>query len=284
MWRAALFVAAALVACGGLAIAYGVLHWQGNTRGLQTRLNQARLPHDPRTYDERELDALPVPVQRYFRAVLTPGQRMIAAARVTHAGTFNMSGEAPKWAPFTSSQLVVTRRPGFVWDARIAMLPGLRVRVHDAYVAGDGILHATLFGIVSLANLRGTREVAEGELMRFLAEAPWYPTALLPSQGVAWRAVDDTHADATFRDGDVTVTMRFGFDREGLVETVYAAARGRTVDGGVVPTPWQGRSSAYETRAGMRVPLDGEVAWLMPDGPKPYWRGRITSLEYEFDR
>jgi hypothetical protein len=32
----------------------------------------------------------------------------------------------------------------------------------------------------------------------------------------------------------------------------------------------------------MLVPLGGEVAWLPPEGPKPYWRGRITAIEYEF--
>jgi hypothetical protein len=35
----------------------------------------------------------------------------------------------------------------------------------------------------------------------------------------------------------------------------------------------------------MRVPVTGEVAWLLPDtegGRKPYWRGTITALGYEF--
>jgi hypothetical protein len=33
----------------------------------------------------------------------------------------------------------------------------------------------------------------------------------------------------------------------------------------------------------MVVPLDGEVAWLLPDeGAKPYWRGYITEIDYEF--
>ncbi len=55
-------------------------------------------------------------------------------------------------------------------------------------------------------------------------------------------------------------------------------ARGRTVDGEVVPTPWQGRFWNYDERGGMWVPLDGEVAWLLPEGAKPYWRGRITEI------
>jgi hypothetical protein len=33
----------------------------------------------------------------------------------------------------------------------------------------------------------------------------------------------------------------------------------------------------------MRVPMSGEVSWILPEGPRPYWRGRVTRLEYTFD-
>jgi hypothetical protein len=177
---------------------------------------------------------------------------------------------------------VVTRRPGFVWDGRVALLPGIAVRVHDAYVAGVGLLHPALLGLVSLANLRGTGEVAQGELMRFFAEAAWYPTALLPSQGVRWQAVDDRSAQATLTDGALTLSLLFRFDDAGLIESVRAQARGRTVGASVVMTPWEGRWSNYQMRDGMHVPLTGEVAWLIDGERKPYWRGTIASLRYEF--
>lgn len=109
---------------------------------------------------------------------------MVTAVRVRHHGTFNMGETTPQWKAFTSDQLVIPRRPGFDWDARIAILPGLTVRVHDAYVAGEGLLHASLLGLLPVADLKGTPDVNVGELMRFLAEAAWYPTALLPSQGI----------------------------------------------------------------------------------------------------
>ena len=124
--------------------------------------------------------------------------------------------------------------------------------------------------------------MAQGELIRSFAEAPWYPTALLPSQGVQWEAVDDTSAKATLKAGEIIVTMLFRFDENGLIETGRAEARGRAVAGTVVPTPWEGRWSNYELRYGMRIPIKGEVAWILPEGPKPYWRGRITRLSYEF--
>lgn len=283
-----MLIMAALVIALGAALAfialYGAWHWQAASRALDARLLAARLPPIPATYDPRELEGLPAPVQRYFRAVLREGQPIVASAEVAHAGSFGMGAGNAKWRSFRSTQRVVTRRPGFVWNATIAMMPGLPVRVHDAYVAGEGLLHAALFGLFTVADMRGSPEIAEGELMRFLAESAWYPTALLPSQGVRWHAVDDGSADATLTDGDIVLTMRFRFDEAGLIDSVRADARVRAVDGVSVPTPWEGRWRDYQWREGMRVPIEGEVAWLLPEGPKPYWRGRITDLRYEFAR
>jgi hypothetical protein len=248
---------------------------------MRDRLEAARLPNVPKAFDIRELASLPAPVQRYFRAVLQDGQPMVASVRVKHRGTFHMGEGTTRWLPFTSTQRVVTQRPGFDWDARIMMFPGIPVRVHDAYVAGEGILHAAVFGLISMANLRDKSEVARGELIRYFAEAAWYPTALLPSQGIHWEAVDEHSAHATLTDGDITVTLLFRFNKEGLIDSVRAASRSRTLG---VTMPWQGRFWNYSLRDGMRVPLEAEAAWLPPEGAQPYWRGLITQSSYEFAR
>jgi hypothetical protein len=49
-----------------------------------------------------------------------------------------------------------------------------------------------------------------------------------------------------------------------------------------VSAPWQGRFWNYAERGGMQVPLNGEVAWVLPEGMKTYWPGTTTSLNYEF--
>jgi hypothetical protein len=274
----------ALAAIYAVAFAYGAARWKAHTRELRARLDSARSPVRQQTVDFSELEGLPDPVRRYFRTVLEDGQSVVSGATVQHDGTFNMSETDEQWKPFASEQQVVTSRPGFVWNGRVTVLPGLPARVHDAYVAGEGILRVALLGLVPVADLRGEGALAEGELMRYFAEATWYPTALLPSQGVTWEAVDDRSAYGTLTDGDTEVTMLFTFDERGLIDTVRADARGRTVDGEIVPTPWRGRFWNYEERNGMVVPLDGEVAWLLPEGEKPYWRGHITDLSHELAR
>jgi hypothetical protein len=191
-------------------------------------------------------------------------------------------GSRALWLPFTSQQRVVTGRPGFVWNARMTLLPGIAIHVHDAYVAGVGILHPAILGLLSLTDQKGRGDIARGELMRYMMEATWYPTALLPSQGTTWVAVDDGSAEATMVDGDIRMTMRYTFDAAGLVTTVVAAARGALVDGKVLTMPWQGHMSNYQECNGMRVPLTGEAAWLSTHGRKPYWRGTIVSAVYGF--
>ncbi len=273
-----------LLACAGLAAleAYGSYRWAEGTRALRARLSADPTTGTPRV-DLRELGELPAPVQRYLRKVLTDGAPAVTAVRVRHEGEFNLSETGDQWKPFTSDQVVTLRPPGFDWDARIRVFPGIPVRVHDAYVRGEGILHASVLGLFPVVRLEGRENIARGELMRFLAEAAWYPTALLPGHGVRWTEVDAHAARAALTDGEVSVELIFRFNSEDLIDSVHAEARDRAVKNRqFVPTPWRGRFWDYQMRGGMLAPSQGEVAWVTPGGAKPYWRGRIVSIEYRF--
>ncbi|MGB4118117.1 MAG: DUF6544 family protein [Polaromonas sp.] len=279
-----LCLAALVVACLVLA-GYGKARWNAGTTQLLYRLDAAQVKSAPQFYNAKELEGLPAPVKRYFQTVLKDGQPIITAATVQHMGTFNMSETGQSWKPFTSTQRVTTNRPGFDWDARVMMFPvglGIAVHIHDAYVGGSGLLKAAVLGLIPIANLPETADLSKGELMRFYMEAAWYPTALLPSQGVVWKAVDATSADATFTDAGITINLRFGFGADGLIHTVLAAERGRLVGNQTTQAPWQGRFSNYADRGGMLVPLQSEVAWILPVGVKTYYRSLMTTVSYEF--
>jgi hypothetical protein len=267
----------------GALFGYGSMQWNTETQSIRYRLESERQSIQSKTFDPKELAGLPAPVQRYFQTVLTPGQQIVTAVDIDQVGTFNMSETGDKWSPFTAKQRVIAQRAGFDWDASIRMFPGVHVRVHDAYVAGEGILHAALLGAVTLANMRGKPDAAQGEFMRFVAEAAWYPTQMLPSQGATWQAVDDTSAKLTMRDGTSTVTLLVSFGTDQLIRTTKADARSRMMAGKMVTVPWQGRFWDYRLQDGMRIPQQAEAEWLMPDGPKPYFLGQTTSLRYEFN-
>ena len=276
------------IALATLAVSYAALYafgaWRWNiaTRALLNQLDNAKVARGIARYDAAEIKSLPAPVQRYFALVLTDGQPIIRGADITLKGSFNMSLEAPQWKLFTSEQRVVTSRPGFVWNARIRLFPAVPVRVHDAYVAGTGFLRPSILGLASLGDVQGTGTIATGELMRWLAESVWYPTALLPSQGIEWQSVDATSAQATMTDGDVPLTMLFRFGDDGLISGIHVDARGALIDGDTVMMPWVGRFRDYRRQDNMTIPFFGEVAWITPHGEKPYFRGSVTQLTYRF--
>lgn len=277
-----LLAIAAFVLCG-----YGARRWSGSLQPLTRRLEAARVGGQaqvqfPTRYDVREIEGLPVPVQRYFRAVLRDGQPLIAAVTLDIKGTINLSPTGAQWKRFTSCQRVVTRRPGFVWDARVAMFPGVPVRVVDSYVAGQGLLHAAVLGLFTVAEVHGAGEIARGEFMRWFAETGWYPTALLPSQGVRWEAVDDRSANATIVDGALTLTLLFTFNDAGFIESARAQARGAGVGKDMVMLPWEGSWSDYQVRDGMLLPMAGEAAWLPPQGRRVYFVGKVARWRGEY--
>ena len=263
----------------GIAAIYGSYRWESDTDRLRAKLTNGRRTIKPKIYDQKEIEGLPEPVQRFFRTVIKDGQAIVAAVKLSQQGLFNMSETENKWSPFTATQFVITQRLGFDWDARIQMAPGVNAFVHDTYLLGEGSLHASLLGLFTVAKIPSTPEANQGELLRFFAEAPWYPTALLPSQGVRWEAINDTSARATLTDGATTVSVVFQFNAEGTIDTFRTEARYRDK---LSAMPWGGRFGEYSVRNGMLIPLEGEVGWEYPEGTRLYFKGRTTEISYEF--
>ena len=278
----ALGVAALLAAVVALVLV-GNARWASETKVQMALLEAAQVPMPAGRYDAREIEGLPAPVQRYFRAALKDGQRMIVAATFDFAGTINMAPTGSEnWKPFTSTQRAVVHRPGFLWNGHVSMFPGVAAHVHDGYIAGTGRLRAAMLGLFTVAEVEGSGEIARGEMMRYFAEAPWYPTALLPSQGLRWEAVDDRSAKATLVDGPITLTLLFRFDETGLIASVHADARGAGVGKDALMLPWECSASNYQLRDGMMVPTVGGAAWMRPEGRRPYFIGNLTAITYEF--
>ena len=271
----------AVTILGSAAALFGRWRWRRNNSEFRAQLQGARLPAEPLTYDAGEVEQLPLPVRRYFHAVLTDGQPIITAVRFSQAGEFRTGEAEETWRPFTATQLVTMRPRAFDWDARIRTAPAIDVFVQDAFSDGTGILHAALAGLFTVADLRGTQAIAEGELMRYLGEAPSYPTALLPSQGVLWEAIDESSARATLSDGVTTASLVFRFDANDLIVSA-SGLRSRMVSGRVVQQPWQGRCRRYSRRSVMLIPLELDAQWQPVEGLFPYFQCRITDLSFEF--
>ena len=219
------------------------------------------------------------PVARYLaNAVHRP--RRIIAATIEQRGEMRLGGG--KWRPFIATERFTTGRPRFEWGARIHLAPLLNIDVRDAYVIGAGETRATLFGI-PLVNQHGTRQLNEAALQRYLAEAVWFPTALMPGPMLTWDVVDRHNAVASICDRRTSTSLLFRFNDQDEISDILSPARYRATKDGFVLTPWAVRCRDYCDIEGLRIPRRCEVEWLLPDGPLTYWRGEVTRVRYEFE-
>lgn len=278
------FLLTVAVLVGGLAltIAIGRTRFDRTIRDSATSLLVASEGPKRGAYSSADLRDLPPPIERYLNHVLPEVHPHIETVRLDQSGTFRSGDAHSRWNPFTAVQHVTTYPPGFVWDATIQMLPGLPVRVVDQYRNGRGLLRAKLAGVVSVVDADPGPALDEAELLRYLAETPLYPTALLSHDGLRWTAIDDSSARATLKHQGTTASLVFHVNDKNEVERVSGQRAYLNEDSTSEYRAWTGDWWNYQSRAGMRVPTDGKVAWIQQEGAFCYWRGHIETIQYQF--
>lgn len=232
---------------------------------------------------EDELKGLPEPVQRYFQQTLVPEQPLIRDLTLKQAGRINLLYHGVAWKQFTAQQDIIMHSPGFIWQATVNMAPSINAFVINSYRSGRGWLHAKIMGLVTVAETDDERALAEGELIRFLAEAPWFPTRLLPSQGIHWQAINNRSAQATLTDNGLTVSVTFTFDDEFRIINASSEERYRqNYSGESIYAPWESRFSDYRRAGGMLLPHATEAGWIVNKQWLSYWQGEVTDWDIRF--
>jgi hypothetical protein len=268
-------------------IALAAVAWIGSRRQQSTlaaevqRLIRAGTAHGVahETGDgDLELKNVPAPVARYLRLAL-PASRDIQQVRMRQIGTLRTDVTSERWMPFDAEHIVVPPATGFVWNARVRVAPLLHVRVRDALINGRGSGHVSLLSAFTVSEASDALEMNSGSLHRYLAEAVWYPTALLPSATLNWTAIDGTTALATLTNRDVSVSLEFRFAQTGEVIGIYTPGRWGMFPGGYRQVPWEGHFRDYRERDGVVVPTEGDVGWYVDDEWRAVWKGTVNEFE-----
>lgn len=228
------------------------------------------------------LSELPPPVASYFSHVLSDRQQIIKVAKLHQVGKLRTTTGASRWFSFSAAQIVVPGVPGFVWNAKVLLPFAIDLRILDSYCAGIGSGWVSLWSAFPVASESGTWELNSGALHRYLAEAVWYPTALLPHSGVLWTPIHDRAALATLKDRGTSVSLEFRFNEVGEVTGIYSPGRFGRFYGGYKQMPWEGVFRNYALRSGIRIPTYGEVGWYDAGAWQVVWKGSLTDIEYEF--
>jgi len=194
---------------------------------------------------------------------------------------FEQTGQmwsAPGGEPmgFKARQTVRVDAPEFLWRATMGLPTGMMIA--DYLVAGTGGLEVRLLGVFPIARMVGGADAAQGEALRYLAELPLNPDALLVNRALDWTVVDPTTIKVATGIGAARAEVTLHLDEHGLVVRMSASSRIYAEKKGLTTRHlWRGRFWDYQSIGGRFIPLQGEVAWILETGDFIYWRGRILA-------
>lgn len=257
------------------------------TRDVRLLFETAALSVGPPELRAR-METLPPPLRRHLHYAIGDGAPALRTARLRHDGFFRTS-PAGSWWPIAGEQYFTTARPGFVWAARVRPAPLVWVDARDALLHERGHMLVRALSAIPLANASGA-EIDQGATLRWLAEAAWFPYALV-SDCIQWEAIDDRSARATIRYEGPPASAVLEVDDEGKLVRARAE-RYRDLGGGrSALAAWGGEYRDYRRFNGFRVPASVEVAWNPGTGPDAvpmpedmasfaYARFRVHTLDY----
>lgn len=145
-----------------------------------------------------EVADLPSPARRYLLHAIEPGTALAARVHLRMHGHMCLKPGGRR-LPMEAEQVIASPH-GFVWKAAVGPW-WARVVGHDAYEGGHGQMRWRLWGVVPIVDASGP-DVSRSAAGRLAIESILLPSALLPSRGASWSALDDSTARVTLTLGD----------------------------------------------------------------------------------
>ena len=233
------------------------------------------MPHD-RVNDKAVLiETLPAAAQRWLERALPRNAAQPTRVQIEQEGSMEVQGS---WRPFTSNGTYKAPPLSFNWKAKFRMMPGLWIVAEDGHLNGQGWGCARLWGLIPMGR-RTDPEVLATQLVRNLGELVWLPWFVLVDLSLAWTGAGQAAFEVRSNAGEKQVMVRFEIDEQGDVVRAYSPARPYDVPGGYAEAPWFYEFSEHREFDGVRMPAVAVASFDRDEGPKEYFRGRLTSIK-----
>ena len=211
--------------------------------------------------------------------VLALAARLGAVAEGGSFATFDQTGQmwskpGAKPMDFSAHQTVAVHATGFLWRAQFGF--PVPMVVADYFYDKSGGLEVRVLGAVRVIRGNGPA-FDQGEALRYLAEIPVNPDAILCNRALEWTVIDARTIRLALGTGEARGVVTFDLDDSGLITAMSTPSRMMMENGVAVARPWKGRFWDYQQMGGRLLPLQAEVGWVREGGDFIYWRGTMQN-------
>lgn len=231
------------------------------------------------TIEEKNIAALPVPVQRHFRHCGYIGKVKMINAKIELENVFLKRVPTGKWMRLKCFQYNSVSEPTRIVYLKNKILGIFPFEARDRCQSGKGNMLIKLLKLFTVADAKGI-EMDKSALVTVLSETFILPTYALQDY-IEWKAIDDNNAKARLTYNDINVSGTFSFNDKGEMISFYTNDRySAEKDGTYKKIPWSVRVNNYCKKNGIRFPCEIKVIWHNEGGDFEYFKGEISNIEY----
>jgi hypothetical protein len=238
----------------------------------------AAVPTDPAPVTDAETADLPPVVRRYLGFMGVIGRPRVRSLSARVAGRFRLRPRLG-WMPAQAWQYNTNTEIARVFVMRVRLIGVIPMIGRDTYLGGHGRMLGRLLDRVTVVDGCGD-EFDIGELTTYLNDAILMAPAMLLTPATRWSPMDQHSFEVSLTDGDHTVRARVFVDERGAPYDFSTTDRYAALPGGLVRAEWHTPVSGWHRVDGRAVPGQVAALWHLPDGPLPYFTGRLTHLSH----
>ena len=219
----------------------------------------------------KDMEHLPENVQNYLKFTKIIDKERAATVRLRQSGEFRTSPDQ-NWKPMKAEQYFNVNNVEFCWRGRTGIITAT-----DKFTGGKGSLTVKLLGFIKVVDAKGS-EVDQGEILRFLSEIVWFPSAFL-SDNIKWSAVNDNSAKATISFREISDSAIFHFNEKNQIEKI-TAKRYMESGGKFSLEDWEIGVLDYAEFDGVMIPNRCNVSWKLETGDFCWYKFEIVDIDY----
>ncbi|MCB9501219.1 MAG: hypothetical protein H6696_04720 [Deferribacteres bacterium] len=239
--------------------------FSSNTSSIET------IPH------QKPFSELPHIVQTWINHSNIEKKGMISSVRLKQKIFMKMKPDQKEWTEAHAEQYFALNTPAFLWRVKLKMNPFVHVVGRDLFSKGKGRMEIKLFSLLRVVDATGPK-MDSGTLQRYLGEMIWFPAAA-HSQYITWEPVDTCSAKATMDYNGTVDSGIFYFNTHGEF-TKYSALRFKENETDSERIPWEITVVKYKEIDGVRIPVELEATWKLPEGDWTWLHLEISEIEY----
>lgn len=229
---------------------------------------------------ERDMQDLPIPVQKYLHQTGAVGRPKVKWFRVVFSGQIRKDKRS-EWMPFTSEQYNFMDTPTrlFFMKANMFHLP---VAGFHSYRNTHAFMDIRLLSLFRVQYQEG-RKMGIAETVTFFNDMCCMAPATLIDKRIKWLETDGNKVKASFTTNYTTISAWLYFSDNGDLVNFASEDRYASIDGDMKQLPWATPLSDYRSINGYRLPGYAETIYTYPTGDLCYGRFHMVDVSYNHE-